>query len=199
MGPPPNTDVEHRLVELWHNSIKQRMHAPPTPIQEYTTWWQEAKTQAYSQQQLTTGTQLITDAEDLEIALNRIPTGSPIEQQIYCHVTKGTAWPISHLSQQPYSQLQLEIVTSWWTDHRERLDHQYGPRYTSHAQEQAKALWHNRHMRANASCLTPSRSRQQRRYTTSHPKQQQATSKKHHTAYTQQQHPSKSPVSLTQQ
>ena len=191
LGPPPNTDVEHRLIELWHNSIKQRVHAPPSPIQEYTAWWQEAEKQTYSQQQLLAGTQLIADAKSLAIALNKIPTNSPIAQQVYYYVTKGTAWPISHLPQQPYSQLQLEVVTSWWTEHRERLDQQYGPRYTSQAQQQAQALWHNRHMHSNPSRIIPSRSRT-KGYTTSKPRRQRTPSKKHripthhHIAHNQQ-------------
>ena len=154
MGPAPINDIERRLIELWHNSNRKWIPEPPSVIQEYTAWWRKAKQQAYSPQQLAIGNQLTTKAERLAHSLNKMPKGSHAEQEVLHYVTKGTAWPTTHSLQPPRSQLQQEVVTSWWANHRERLDRQWGPRYRPHLQAQAQILWHQCTMANDASDLT---------------------------------------------
>lgn len=141
MGPMPMNDVERRLIELWHNDNRRKVPAPPSAINEYTAWWRKAKGQAYSRQQLKQGNQLTEKARKLAHSLGQMTAGSHLEQEVLQYITQGTEWPTSHLPP-PTSQLQQEVVTSWWANCRERLDKQWGPRYTPHDQTQAQTLWH---------------------------------------------------------
>ena len=159
MGPTPTDDIERRLIELWHSSNRKKIHTPPSAIHDYTAWWREAKKQEYSQQQLRAGNQLTAKAEKLAHSLGKLPSGSHAEQEVLHYVTKGTAWPTSHLLEPPHSQLQQEVVTSWWANHRERLDRKWGPRYRSHDQSNAQTLWHHCTMAADASRIASTQSR----------------------------------------
>ena len=159
MGPAPITDIERRLIELWHNSNRRRMRTPPSAIHDYTAWWNKARKQNYNQQQLLVGNQLATEANRLAHGLGKIPPGSHAEREVLHYITKGTVWPTSHLLETPRSQLQQEVVTSWWVKHRERLDRQWGSRYMLHNLSKAQTLWHQRAMATDTFHNTAAQSR----------------------------------------
>ena len=159
MGPAPTTDIERRLIELWHNSNRNKMRTPPSAIQDYTTWWNDAQKREYDQQQLRVGNRLAAEATELAHNLGKLPAGSHAEQAVLHYITKGTPWPTSHLLKLPYSQLHQEVVTSWWANHRERLDRQWGSRYMSHDLNKAQALWRQCTMTTDASHDTTAKSR----------------------------------------
>jgi len=143
MGPRPMSNTEHRLVELWENSIMRNAPPLPTAIDDYRKWWNSVDQQKLTHEKATKGYQVLSNAVRLREGLQNIWPHTRDEEQMRDYILRDYTWPISDQLVPPDSMVERAVIADWWANRRERLTSKWDPKCNPEERREAERLWHS--------------------------------------------------------